>query len=117
MLAQECRHGVVVRVIVAVVGAGGEVRALPCRAGSSGAAGGARLSGTQSIHSLPLHTVTVTTPPLTSQKPVSGREPRGRHVGARQPPRGGVHDPLNLKPGHWSRSQAAAAGRCWEVAS
>ena len=116
MLAQECRHAVVVRVIVAVA-AGGEVRALPCRAGSSGGAGGARLSGTQSIHSLPLHTVTVTTPPLTSQKPVSGREPRGRHVGGRQPPRGGVHDPLNLKPCHWSRSQAAAAGRCWEVAS
>ena len=116
MLVQECRHAVVVRVIVAVA-AGGEVRALPCRAGSSGAAGGARLSGTQSIHSLPLHTVTVTTPPLTSQKPVSGREPRGRHVGARQPPRGGVHDPLDLKPGHWSRSQAAAAGRRWEVAS
>ena len=111
MLVQECRHGVVVRVIVAVVGAGGEVRALPCRAGSSGAAGGARLSGTQSIHSLPLHTVTVTTPPLTSQKPVSGREPRGRHVGGRQPPHGRVHDPLKLKPSHQSRSQAATVGR------
>ena len=110
MLVQECRHAVVVRVIVAVA-AGGEVRALPCRAGSSGAAGGARLSGTQSIHSLPLHTVTVTTPPLTSQKPVSGREPRGRHVGGRQPPHGRVHDPLKLKPSHQSRSRAATAGR------
>ena len=110
MLVQECRHAVVVRVIVAVA-AGGEVRALPCRAGSSGGTGGARLSGTQSIHSLPLHTVTVTTPPLTSQKPVSGREPRGRHVGGRQPPHGRVHDPLKLKPSHQSRSQAATAGR------
>ena len=70
-----------------------------------------RLWGTQSIHSLPLHTVTVTTPPLTSQKPVSGREPRGRHVGGRQPPHGRVHDPLKLKPSHQSRSQAATAGR------
>ena len=110
MLVQECRHAVVVRVIVAVA-AGGEVRALPCRAGSSGGTGGARLSGTQSTHSLPLHTVTVTTPPLTSQKPVSEREPRGRHVGGRQPPHGRVHDPLKLKPSHQSRSQAATAGR------
>ena len=115
---QECRHAVVVRVIVAVAG-GGEVRALPCR--EWWCAGRTRLSGTQSIHSLPLHTVTVTTPPLlltSSHKPVPLLSSHAAAMlGVVSGPVAGFMtlDPTNLRPCHHrSPSQASAcfqAGR------